>query len=565
MPETTNLYSTIISRFNDMMAEYGSLAGDRIYQSFMNASASIANQPSLQNKRVKSIPALPVDYTKEDIGTFLQNPYSSERQLQETAEILRWTNYPFYKIIKTYQDINTCRYFSYPVFDDVTDDKTFKREMRLIDKISKQIAPTQTAHEIIGSTLISGKAFYYLRKEIDKAHNQVKTCFLQRLPQAWCTIIGFNNISKYTISFNLMYFMQPGTSPSQFGNLFDPYLDDFYGAFEEVQNKPVKRAKYSSYKNIDGKNMQFNPQRVKANASGNPRVFKQDGRWCYYVSLPIEDVWTFEIDDTTPAVISPLAGLMLTYAQQSDFEQAQLSNVISPLLMFLTAEIPYFENSGTMKEDDYRLSLGGRELFNIFFQEMLSATNTGGIGFFSAPVKNFKAHTFPESANANEIAQKYSIYSTGKSGLGALIPVDEDVKASQVQSSQMLESRYACCVYRQFENMMNYLYESLNLEYEWRFVMFGSCYLDENMRESAMKALAIGDTSALYVIAALDGTSLNDKHSMVRSVNKTGIMDDFRIPETAYTQSGKQGVGRPTSEGITSDGKEKAIDAGYTE
>lgn len=566
-----NGYEAIFARLNALMSQYADLKGSQMWNAFYNASVAMANNPQIQNARIKGIPALPVEYDKDQIGEFLRQPYSHETELEETAEILRWTNYPFYKIIKTYQDINTAKYYAHPVESaDEWDESTFKREMRLIDRFNKRIKPTETVHELIGEALIAGKVAYYLRKSVDKPHNQVNYAFLQRLPQRWCKIIGGNNVSKYTVSFNMMYFMTPGATPAQFGDLFDRYFNDFAEMFEEANystRRSYLRQDEVLYKN---RKLRFCPENLKANAAGDPRVFKQNGRWAYWISLPVEDIWVFEIDDTTPAMISPLAGLFLTYAQQSDFEQAQLSNVISPLIMFITAEVPYFENAGTKKDDDYRLSNAGRVYFTGEFDEMLAQNNTSGVGFFPGPFKNFKTHTYPEAANANEIAQKYSIYSVGKSGLGALLPTDDDIKAAQVDSSQKLESAYAGAIYRQFERMMNHVYESLNLKIEWRFVMFGSVYTDEATRDKARKALELGDTSAMYILSALDGQSLNDKLSMLKGVESIGIMDKLRIPETAYTQSRKTSSGtgepgRPTSEGITSEGKEKAIDAGYTE
>ena len=586
----SNGYEAIYQRFNALLNEYSGLTSSSMWGALQNSAQRVmANMPQIQNSRIKGIPALPVEYTKEQIGDFLREPYAHETELQQTAEILRWTNYPFYKIIKTYQDISTARHYTHPVIGTSDwNDAVFLREAKLLDKFSKKIKPSESVHEIIGEALIAGKVFYYLCKEIDRVHNNVNYAFLQRLPQKWCKIIGGNNLSKRTVSFDMMYFLQPGTTPSQYGRLFEPYLDDFNDMFdgEPVVKAPPRTRYTSKIEKVDckGRKIRFDPTRVKPNAEGNPRVvFEQNSRWAYYVSLPVEDVWVFEIDDTTPAVISPLAGLMLTYSQQSDFEQAQLSNIISPLLMFFTGEIPYFENEGTHKVDDYRLSNAGRVLYEVLFDNMLAANNTSGVGLFQAPLKNIKSHTFPEAANANDIAQKYSEYSTGKSGLAALIPTETDIKASQVDSAQKLESRYTCAIYRQFENMMNYVYDSLNLRYDWRFVMFGSVYTEDAERDKARKAFELGDTSAMYILAALDGESIIDKLSMIKGVAATGIMDEFRIPETAYTQSkpsanspaageSKQTIsvktadpGRPQSEGITSEGKEKAIDAGYTE
>ena len=50
---------------------------------------------------------------------------------------------------------------------------------------------------------------------VDKSHNEVCHAFMQQLPSDWVKIVGFNNKSKYTVAFNLFYFLQPGTNPLQ--------------------------------------------------------------------------------------------------------------------------------------------------------------------------------------------------------------------------------------------------------------------------------------------------------------------------------------------------------------
>lgn len=565
--------SAIISRLNKMAAQYADvLASPALYSAFGRAAMAMPNQPQVQNQRIKGISSLPINRTKEEIGKALRNPYGSERVLRETAEILRWTVYPFYKIVKTEQDIPTDRYYFAPryVLGEEAKTKEFMREAILLDKLNKCIKPEQILHKIRGEALLQGKCFYATLYSVDKAHNSVGHAFLVALPTDWCTVIGRNNVSGWTVSFDMMYFMQAGASPAQYGDLFDPYLYGFSRMFEDGEGDYV----YSSYRttvNKGGREVKFYPKNVDPTSPGNPRVFQQNGTWAYYVSLPVDRVWAFEIDDTTAAVAPTLSGMMLTYAQQSDFEEIQKTLLTNPLVKIFTGEIPYFDDDGTRTEDTYKLSDGGRMLFEFLFANLMAKTNTAGCGFFTAPVENIKSHDFNESANANDISVTFNQYAGSKSGLAALIPVDRDIKAAQVETARQIESRYAsACIYPQFERMMECIYDSLNLKYDWSFHIFGTIFNEDEIRKNAETALARGDTTALFTLCALDGQSWVDKVSMLKAIEATGIMDNFRIPETAYTQSpGKAASpdkgGRPKTEGLPSDAKEKAIDAGVTE
>lgn len=558
-------YSAILETLNSIMSNYGQgLPVANLFGVFSRASESYANQPQIQNARIKAISSLPVDYTKEEIGEFLRTPYQNEQPLRQTSEILRWTAYPYFKISKTYQDIPTYHYCATPLYLTSEDAKSeeYKREERLIDKVNKTLRPDIQAHRIAGEAVSQGKVFYSLRVNADKVHNKVNYAFLQQLPTDWCWIVGKNNLSGWTISFNMFYFMQPGTDPLQYGDLFKPYLDDFNSMFEEPKSR--KRGEMAVYASVPckGKDIHFYPCNIKSNATGNPKTFKQNGEWYYYVTLPVDKVYAFEIDDTTPAVASPLSGLMLTYSQQSDYEAAQLSLLLNPLIKIFTGEIPYFQDNGSTVEDGYRLSRGGRLLFETLFQELMLKNNTSGASFFSAPVQNIKSHDFTESANANEISSSFNKYGMAKAGLSGIIPVDEDVKAGQAEISAKLESRYSNCIYKQFERMMDNLYESLNLKHAFRFTMFGSIYTDNELRENLEKRVSNGDTSVYPYLAALDGQSMLDKVAVMNGVEASGFLDMLTPPATSYTQSadGKT-VGRPKNKKIT-EGNEKSADSG---
>lgn len=559
-----NSYSTVVERLNAIMKNYGQgLSLDNIYGAILQAGQQYINSPSMMNSRVKAISSLPVDFTKEEIGEFLRNPYSNEKELRETSEILKWTAYPYYKATKTYQDISTYHYCTTPryITPEIAKSEEYKREERLLDKLNKELLPDVQAHKIAGQAVTGGKVFYYLRTSVDKVHNKVNYAFMQQLPTDYCTIVGSNNKSGWTIAFNLMYFMQMGTDPTQYGDLFAPYLDDFNDMFYE-DKRSKEKAVFASVKCKGGK-LDFYPENVKKNAIGSPNVVNRNGEWAYYVILPVDKCYAFEIDDTTAAVASVLSGMMLTYAQQSDRESMETSLLLNPLLMLFTGEIPYFQDNGSTTEDGIRLSLGARTMFEQLFSQLMTKNNASGTAFYSAPVNNIKSHTFPEVTKATEISSSYNKYAVEKSGLGSIIPLS-DPKAGQANLSALLESRYINCIYKQFERMMNNLYESLNLKYEWKFTMFGSIYTDDTLRENLEKRLANGDTSVYPYLAALDGQSMLDKLSTMYSVKESGFLDLLTPPATSYTQTanGQNGEsGRPKNK-TTTDGSEKTEDSG---
>lgn len=551
-PDKTSYTADTIERFHQLAEKFSSLSADAVYSAFTRTGRAMANQASIQNQRVKTISPLPADYSKTELGEFLTAPQSSEKPLQQISQGLRFTVYPYFKMTKLYADILTFRHFSFPQYikkEDITDE--FWREYRLVDKIEKATNIPLLGHQTAGQSSVLGKTFYILRYGIDRAHNKVNYAFYQQLPQDWCKIIGFNNITKYTISFNLMYFLQPGTDWRQYGDLFAPYMDDFNAIFEKKKDKKRERSFVFASSDfvsetsdrtceisIGNRKFCLHIDNVNCEGVGNPKMFMQNGSWNYDVTLPIDRVWTFEIDDTTPIIAPPMSGLMQSFTQQADYEAAQLSIVVNPLVKIFTGEIPYLNSvNGVEKEDQFALSFDARKLFEVYWNMLMANTNTGGTTFFTAPVQNIKSHDYAEAANANDISSSFNSYNMEKAGLTALIPANENPHQGISQYSAKLEAQFPICIYKTIQNMMNHLYESLNLKYEWRLQVFGDIFSDAMTRADALKQLSNGDLSAWFIISALDNYSLLDKLSMSITVKESGLLDYLIPPATSYTQS----------------------------
>ncbi len=565
-------YESFNSLFRAVEQQYPSLSK----QQFVNAVSrtqlynSFTNNPWLQNDRVKSISTLPHSYGKNDIVKFLLSPNSSELPLREVSNSLVWTAYPFFKLIKTTADILTYRSYIYPKYIDGEEAKRtdFKREWWLTEKISEAIKPTQTAHEATMIAMREGKAFYYLRKSIDRAHNSVNYCFLQQLPQDWIKIVGFNNVSKYTVAFNMMYFLKAGTSIAQFGDLFKPYASDFFEVVTyETQGRQSKSVAFSSFAQ--------KAQAVMAkNADGNPDIYYQNGQWFYWVTLPVDLVWTFEIDDSARDVISPLAGLILSMAQISQYENLQLELLANPLVSVLTGEIEYQDNVSSTMEDAYKLSPSGRQFFEALWYQMMNQNNTSGIGFYAAPLKNMKLEQLAEAPNAQNISSEGYAYTMMKAG-NALLPLNTEPRAGMIEYAAKIESQYGAPIYRTFENMMNRIFSDIGLKYNWRFKMFGNIFSEKAEIEDARKGMTLGILIDTLRYDALLGHSILDDIAVSEAVLASGVLDrrlplvssysmkqsESKLPPQAQIEEG----GRPTSEmgdGIETEGQEASIDSG---
>ena len=269
------------------------------------------------------------------------------------------------------------------------------------------------------------------------------------------------------------------------------------------------------------------------------KAWQQNGKWFYYVSLPIDKAWTFEIDNSTAIVASPFSGLMQNFSQQADREAAELSLILNPIMKLVTGEMPYYESNSVKDDDGYRLSLGGRALFEALFNQLMAQNNTAGTCLYSAPLKNIHAWDYPEATHATSVSNSYLVYGMNKTGMNALIPVSENPHQGMAEYSAKLESQFAHNIYQNFNKMVNYILGTLNLNWEWGVKFFGDIYSDELVRTYAIKLIDKGDLFGWYLLCALDDISIYDRVCANEIVKASNFMNTLEVPQTAYTQLGK--------------------------
>jgi hypothetical protein len=562
-PDQNIDYTSYPTMIRSLVNKYGRLPMDRVMDAFARSwdeSGMFTANPYIQNRRVKQISSLPVQYQYNEVADMVQAPDDNEEPLREVSHVLESTAAPYFKIRKTYQDIMTYHWYNSPMDLEDGDEKKRElwREMRLIDRFCEEMAVQQNAHMIVGQCLQEGKVFYVPRWSLDKSHNKVNYAFMQQLPQDWTKIVGFNNISKYTVAVDMMYFMQPGTDWRQYGSLFEPYLDVFRNIAPDLPRRDEKRFVYASgYE-------RFNELKKNRKLAGNPDLYYQDGRWFYWVTLPIDRVWAYEVDDVNRNVVPPYTGLFLAMANIAKYEQVQLSLVQNPLVSMVLGEIPYRDNTNATAEDAYRLSPSGRSLFEAYFYQMLYNNNTSGIGLYTGPFDNLHLEQLAEAPSATEISSTGYKYAMQKSGIG-IIPSSDDPRAGTVQVALMIECRFADPVYKQFGRMMSYLYSQMGLKWEWRFRMFGSLATDEKDEKACVNGMTLGILPDTLKYLALHDMRLSEDMAVSRMIKGSGLLD-LRIPLiSSYSAKNENGLppqaGRPKSEGVTSEGQEQDLDS----
>ncbi len=551
-------YSEYFEAMRRVAEEYGSMPQMNVMSAYSRAYNGVfGKNPYIQNTRVKQIPTLPVSYTKDKIVGMLQDPLNHEEQLREISHYLEWGAYPYFKIRKTYQDINEDFWYIHPNLVDSEDVKTkgFERDYKFAYRLTQTFDPSSSAHKIRGEAVTEGKTFYTLRYRVNRSHGTVDYASFVRLPSDYCKIVGYNDLSKYTVAFDMTYFFTPGAYPEQFGSLFDPYIKDFEYAVGESIHAMDARSR------ID----------VRKVNDTIARAYEANNRWMYWVILPADKVWTFEIDDTNPTVAPVLSGLFISMASLARFEDIQMELISAPLVAVLTGEIPYFADKNQTEYDAYKLSPAGRAMYEQFWVDMMNATNTSGVGFFTAPVENIKMHQLNEIPSAVNVSSEGYSYAMLKSGLGSIIPISDNPRAGVANLSVKLEAKFCQPIYDQMERLFNFLYKQIGLRYEFRFKIFGDIYSTDEVENTIKGNLAMGLLPELFRWYAIKRISPFEDMAMSEYISNSGVLDlrlplissyTAKVPDSGLPPNGNNSPGRPTVdiEDVESEGQEDDLD-----
>lgn len=572
MTSTKELQKVKYGSFPEIFSKFRSMAEDYNvpFQSLISAfgfQGGMFASPQVMNQRFQGIGTSPINFTKDQVAEMLKRPQTNERKLREASRSLDYTNYTYRHMRRTYSSLLTYHNYVVPSLVDGGDmGDSFWREYRLADKLRKTMKPHELAREAGAKAMLEGKTFWTYRVSADKTRNRINHAFYQQLPSEWIKIVGRNNVSKYTLAFDMMYFAQPGTDVRQFPDgLFDNYWNDFNSLIIPAPRRDGAKVVYAEKSSIDVAALQ--------KRRPNAEVLNENGRWYYWVTLPVDKAFTIEVDEALPEVTPPMAGLLIGLLQFADLEAIQLALYQNPLIGFLHGEIPYFESKDTNTADQYKLSNAGRLLFTEIWNQLMAAFNTGGVPAYFAPVENMKLETFNEVASTSDIVSQGNADIITQAGLSGLIPASDEARAGAAQISFQIEGKYLAPIYAGVERLMACAIADLNLKHEFEFHMFGDLHMDNQLEKQLRNDMTLGILPAAIQYNALHDRSLLDDICWSNVVDKSGILDIRKPLRSSFSaKQSDSGLppqvshdlnpgGRPGTDEALTDGKENDQDS----
>lgn len=515
--------------------------------------------PFLQNQRLKELYSNPRSFDKVSINEFLANPGANEENLRGLSWSQSGLQQIYYTILRRASDIPLYKYFITPPFVSAEEYKkeAFQNEDALLQNWLNVFNIPNTFKTIALQVKREGKQSYLLRNKFNGEYGRNKrTVFatLQKLPTDWIKITGIGQ-RGYTISFNMMYFMNIANSPSDYGDFFIKAWNDLINKGvvyldEEVKQYALnieKAANYSfSYNNQTYSSM-LETEFISTGRKG--RRASELASYMFWLRIPDDICFTFASDNSTPWVVPDTIGLLQKLQELSDYGKLAGLIASTPLTAVLTGEIESISSPRAGKNESVfspEVIQGYQDLFN-------SATSTN-VEAWMWPAKNIKLQQLNADVNSSDILTKATQNFVTNSGEGGLTITTDKPNVSQVKTAQLLAASQQNYVTLQFERAINFIIQNkLGFEYEWTVHIWGDIFSFENEKKYLKELVAGGASFLLPKLASAEGLSLRDTKATMEYLKSFDFYKDFstwtsiasaKIEEDQQAEQ-HEGAGRP--------------------
>lgn len=511
--------------------------------------------PFLQNQRIKNIYTQAKTYNKVNIGQFLENPANHEKELRSLAWANGSSQQIYYNILRRSCDIPLYNYFVIPELldgDAAYKKDDFDQEDRLVQNWLETFNIQNTFKTIALEVKREGKSSYLLRNKFIGQGKQKETsfCTLQKLPTDWIKITGKGQLG-YTVSFDMMYFLNIANSPSDFGDYIVAAWNDITKNGVVVQNPETrqleldlgKASKYGFSYNGD----------TYTSIIESIRRGKQIN-YMFWLQMPFDVCFTFGSDNSHPWVAPDTMGLMLKLQELTDYGQLAGLIASTPLTAVLTGEIETISQPRAGKNE----SVYSPEVLQGYMEQFNQATSTN-VEAWLWPAKNIKLQQLSSDVNSSEIISTATSNFLESAGEGGLTIATDKPNVAQITVAKQLAASQQKYVTGQFEQVINYiLRHKLGLKYVWKVRIWGDIFNNENDKKYLKEIVANGNIALLPKLMSAEGISMRDTKAITEYIKKFGFYEDFmtytqlknsELNKQNITQSDDDGegeVGRPS-------------------
>lgn len=506
-------------------------------------SSSLIKNPFLQNTRIKESSAQIVDRSKEEIQEALLSPQNNEQLFRETSMLLNFQNYVYNSLLRLNREVPEYHYYFTPLHirKSEMDNKEFKKEVNFVDSILLSFNPKLRFKTINMQVQQEGKCSYLVRKSYDKAHGKVNFFLLQKLNPDMVKLTGLGSKQQYTVSFNMMIFLNPAYDVSQ----YPPYIAEIW---EEMQKNGMVQ------KDAKTKALKFYP---KGTLNSNHLLEYANNSYYYWVELNQNDCVTFGQDLSTPLVLPETIGMFLDFEELSDYRWLMGSLMSKSVTSILTGTVPMQKDAKAGSD----ATLVSPDLISLYDSIFARNVSSNVLSYF-APFTDFKLHEIQNQPDNMDIIYDKVRDLIATSGNSALLSVNDKPSIAMTKAAQAISASRAHYLTLQFEQFLNnVINEQFELKHRYKITLWGDIF-DKDKIKLAKELLLSGVHSMLPVVLSYFNQSVLDYGSITDFLDVMDIkFKEEELKEEAITPNP---VGRPKLEDdeIENDSTGASVDAG---
>lgn len=485
--------------------------------------------PFLQNQRIKNIYTHAKTYSKQNISAFLEDPGNHERELRG----LGWANSSaqqiYYTMLRRSADIPVYNYFLVPELfdqDSTYGGNKFKAESRLVEDWLELFNIPNTFKTMAMEVKREGKSSYLLRNKFigEGTNKKPGFCTLQKMPTEWVKITGKSQLG-FTISFNMLYFLNIANNPSDFGEFM-------VEAWSDMVNKGVvvidNKSNIRTFDVDAAKSYTFSYGGNQYTTSIEVLSKGKQSNYLFWLRMPFDICYTFGSDNSHPWVAPDTMGLMLKLQELTDYGQLAGLIASTPLTAVLTGEIETIPNPRAGKNE----SVYAPEVLEGYMTQFNQATSTN-VEAWLWPAKNIKLQQLSADVNSSDILSEATQNFVETAGEGGLTIVTDKPNVAQVNVAKQLAASQQRYVTLQFENVMNYILQhKLGFEFKWKICIWGDIFNLENDKKYLKEIVANGNMALLPKLMSAEGISMRDTKAIIEYIKTLDFYKDF----VTYTQ-----------------------------
>ena len=483
--------------------------------------------PFLQNQRIKNLYTQARTYNKANISEFVSDPGNHEGELRSVG----WTNSSsqqiYYNILRRSCDIPLYHYYKIPDLLDKYDDK-FKAEDKITDRWLELFNIPTTFKTIALEVKREGKSSYLLRNKFGKDKEPI-FCTLQKMPTEWIKITGKSQLG-FTISFNMMYFMNIANSPSDYGEFMEKAWKDMIEKGVVEEEKDQTTSKKIGYKlnaaKIPGYSFEY--ENKKYGVAYESLKAGRKMNYMFWLKMPYDVCYTFGSDNSHPWVTPDTMGLMLKLQELTDYGQLAGLIASTPLTAVLTGEIETIANARAGKNE----SVYTPEVLRGIMDQFNTVTSTN-IEAWLWPAKNIKLQQLSTDVNSSEILSTATENFVTTAGEGGLTITTDKPNVAQVVVAKQLAASQQHYVTLQFEQVINFILQhKLGLDFHWKVRIWDDIFNHDTNEKMLKEIVAGGNVALLPKLMSAEGMSLRDTEAFAKYIKSLGFYEDF----VTYTQ-----------------------------